>query len=138
MQKITKTSSCSGKKNRRPPPAPSPSDISLQILEQEVKRAEKSFPPGSAGGPNCLRPQHIADLVSGRDNCPSLLIVIIAFVNMLLKGQCATEVIPFLFGANLTALTQSSHGICPIAVGYYWRHLLVKCSYSLATDKLDR
>ena len=106
--KITKMSSCSGKKNRRPPPAPSPSDISLQILEQEVKHAVKSFPPGSAGGPNCLRPQHTADLGSCRDNGPSLLIVIIAFVNMLLKGQCATEVIPFLFGANLTALTQQS------------------------------
>ena len=106
-------------KDRRPPPAPSPSDICLQVSEQEVKHAVKSFPPGSAGGPDGLRPQHITDLVSCRDNGPSLLTIITAFVNMLLKGQCATEVIPFLFGANLTALTKKSGGIRPIAVGYY-------------------
>ena len=94
-------------KDRRPPPAPSPSDICLQVSEQEVKHAVKSFPPGSAGGPDGLRPQHITDLVSCRDNGSSLLTIITAFVNMLLKGQCATEVIPFLFGANLTALTRS-------------------------------
>ena len=123
-------------KDRRPPPAPSPSDICLQVSEQEVKHAVKSFPPGSAGGPDGLRPQHITDLVSCRDNGPSLLTIITAFVNMLLKGQCATEVIPFLFGANLTALTKKSGGIRPIAVGYYWRRLSAKCANLFATNKL--
>ena len=123
-------------KDRRPPPAPSPLDICLQVSEQEVKHAVKSFPLGSAGGPDGLRPQHITDLVSCRDNGPSLLTIITAFVNMLLKGQCATDVIPFLFGANLTALTKKSGGIRPIAVGYYWRRLSAKCANSFATNKL--
>ena len=87
-------------KDRCPSSAPSPSDICLQASEQEVKQVVKSFPPGSTGRPDGLRPQHIADLVSYRDNGPSLLTIISAFVNMLLKGQCAAEVIPFLFGAN--------------------------------------
>ena len=107
----------------------------MQVSEQEVKLALKSFPPGSAGGPDGLRLQHIADLVSWRDNGPSLLTIITAFVNMLLKGQCATEVIPFLFGANLTALTKKSGGIRPIAGGYYWRRLSAKCANSFATNK---
>ena len=54
--------------NRRPPPVPSPSDICLQVSEQDVKHVVKSFSPGSAGGSDGLRPQHIADLVSCRDN----------------------------------------------------------------------
>ena len=55
---------------------------------------------------------------------------------MLLKSQCATEVIPFLFGANLTALTKKSGGIRPIAVDYYWRRLSAKWANSFATNKL--
>ena len=47
----------------------------------------------------------------------SLVTVIASFVNMLLKGQCATEVIPFIFGVNLTALAKNSGGIRPIVVG---------------------
>ena len=123
-------------KDRHSPPAPSPSDICLQVSEQEVKQAVKSFPPGSAGRLDGLRPKHIADLVSCRDNGPSLLTIITAFVNMLLKNQFATEVIPFLFGVNLIALTKKSGGVRPIAVGYYWRRLSAKCANSFTTNKL--
>ena len=123
-------------KNRRPPPAPLPSDICLQVSEQEVKHAVKSFPPGSASGPDGLRPQHIVDLVSSGDNGPPLLTVITAFVNMLLKDQCATKVISFLFGVHLTALAKKSGAIRPIAVGYYWRRFSAKCANLFARDKL--
>ena len=108
----------------------------MQVSEQDIKHAVNSFPPGSAGGTDGLHPQHIADLVSCRDNGSSLLTVITAFVNILLKSQCAPEVIPFLFGANLTALTKKSGGIRSIAVGYYWRRLLDKYVNSCATDNL--
>ena len=43
-------------KDKQPPPAPSPSEICLQVLEQEVKHAVTGFPPGSTGGPDGLRP----------------------------------------------------------------------------------
>ena len=46
-----------------------------------------------------------------------------AFSTVLFNGQCATEVIPFLFEANLTALTKKSGEIYPIAVGDYWHSL---------------
>ena len=62
--------------------------------------------------------------------------VITAFVNMLLKDQCATEVIPILFGANLIVLIKKSRAIRPIAVGYYWRRLSAKCANSFAAVKL--
>ena len=55
---------------------------------------------------------------------------------MLLKGQCAAAVSQILFEANLTALTRKSGEIRPIAVGYYWLRLSVKCANSFATVKL--
>ena len=108
----------------------------LQVSEADVKKAISSFPNGSSGGPDCLRPQHVCDMVSSRDAGPALLTVITAFVNMLLRGQCAPDVIPILFGANLTALTKKSGGIRPIAVGYYWRRLTAKCANYFASAKL--
>jgi hypothetical protein len=111
-------------------------DSYLQVTNQEVQAAIKRFPAGSAGGPDGLRPQHISDLISCRDSGPSLLANITKLVNLLLKGHCATTVIPILFGANLTALTKKSGGIRPIAVGYYWRRLSAKCANTFASAKL--
>ena len=48
----------------------------------------------------------------------------------------STEVISFIFGADLTALTKKSGEICPIDVGYYRRRVSVECTNSFATDKL--
>ena len=42
-------------------PAPQPGQC-LSVDEAEVRRAVLSFPPGSAGGPDGLRPQHIRDM----------------------------------------------------------------------------
>ena len=48
----------------------------------------------------------------------------------------ATEVVPFLFEANLTAFTKKSGEICPLAVGYYWHCLSAKCANFFVTNKL--
>jgi hypothetical protein len=74
--------------------------------------------------------------VQCNDSGPALLTAITAFVNMLLRGNCAPEVVPILFGANLTALVKKSGGIRPIAVGYYWRRLCAKCANYFASSKL--
>jgi hypothetical protein len=122
--------------NRKTPPNPNLLGNCLQVTEVEVKKAIRSFPPGSSGGPDGLRPQHVADLVSCVDSGPALLTAITGFVNTLLRGQCAAEVIPILFGAKLTALMKKSGGIRPIAVGYYWRRLVAKCANFYASSKL--
>ena len=36
------------------------------IREEDVAQAIHSFPKGSAGGPDCLRPQHLQDMISIR------------------------------------------------------------------------
>lgn len=112
------------------------SSINLQVTENEVLRAINSFPSGSAGGPDGLRPQHIADLVKCADAGRALLSSITALVNTLLRGQCAPEVIPVVFGASLTALEKKIGGMRPIAVGYFWRRLSAKYANYYVTAKL--
>jgi len=46
-------------------PADNPRFEPLQVSSDDVVRASRSFPVGSAGGPDGHSPQHIADLVAG-------------------------------------------------------------------------
>ena len=49
---------------------PSPTDPSinaLQVSEADVIRSIRSFPPGSAGGPDGIRPKHLIDLINCRE-----------------------------------------------------------------------
>ena len=71
-----------------------------QVNKDDVKKAIRSF--ASSDGPDGLRPQHILDLLSCNDSGPAILSAITAFINMLLRGHCPSQVIPVLFGANLT------------------------------------
>ena len=102
----------------------------LQFTENDVLSAIRSFPTGSSGGPDGIRPQHIIASRGSADIKPTLLTAITALVNHLLQGHCPTEVVSFLFGDSLTALTKKTGGLRPIVVGYYWRRLAAKmCKY---------
>ena len=83
----------------------------LQVTEARVLQAIRSFPAGSSGGPDGIRPQHILDLVSCQESGSGLLTAITAFINSLLDGKCNPEVLPVLFGGRLIALEKKSGGI---------------------------
>jgi hypothetical protein len=105
-------------------PVPAPSTLrALQVTEDDVQRAVRSFPAGSSGGPDGIRPQHVVDLINSREAGPELLSAITAFTNMLLDGECHQAVTPILFGGNLIALEKKSGGVRPIAIGYTWRRI---------------
>jgi hypothetical protein len=108
----------------------------FQVSESEVLKAAPSFPVGSSGGPDGIRPLHVTALFNCKEAGAKLLTAITAFTNMLLKGNCPADVVPILFGGNLTALIKKSGGIRPIAVGYYWRRLSAKCANASASKKL--
>ena len=55
---------------------------------------------------------------------------------MLLEDKYHSDVIPILFGGNLTALVKKSGGIHTIAIGYMWRRLAAKCANSYAMSRL--
>lgn len=110
--------------------------ISFQASEEDVLGAIRSFPAGSSGGPDGIRPQHIADLVKCKENGRTLLSALTKFVNCLLEGKCPSAVKPILFGGNLIALSKKSGGIRPIAVGYTLRRLAAKCANAFASARL--
>jgi len=104
--------------------------------EADVLKAIRSFPAGSSGGPDGIRPQHLLDLVNCTVSGSNVVAAITAFVNTLLDGNCHPEVRPVLFGGNLIALDKKCGGIRPIAIGYVWRRLAAKCANFFAATKL--
>jgi len=106
------------------------------MTEEEVIRAVRSFSPGSAGGPDGVRPQHFLEMISCRESGPKLRSALTGFVNCLLQGNIHPQVSPVLFGGNLIALEKKCGGIRPIAVGYTLRRIAAKCANSYATNQL--
>jgi len=112
------------------------SDNILSVTELEVRKAVMSFPAGSSGGPDGLRPQHLKDLLNCREAGSDLLTTLTAFVNMLLAGRCPSVVAPIFFGGRLIALNKKSGGIRPIAIGFTLRRLVSKCANTAGIARL--
>ena len=108
----------------------------FQVTVREVEEAIRSFPAGSAGGPDGLRPQHLLDLVNNRESAGTLLQSTTDFMNVLLRGECPVEIRQLIFGGTLIALSKKTGGLRPIAIGYVWRRLAAKCANAYALSKL--
>ena len=124
-------------KEKHPPPhpgsniptAPSEEDSTpIKVSIEEVSRAIRSFPCGSAGGPDGLRPQHLKDMTStsAEGGGPLLLEALTAFVNLVLEGKTPAPVRPFFVGASLVVLDKKDGGVRPIAVGWSLLRLVAK------------
>jgi len=110
-------------------PIPDPSGFdAIQITEEEISKAVRTFPAGSSGGPDGLRPQHLLELVGCLEAGPALLTSLTSFTNMLLEGRCSPDVAPVLFGGQLIALEKKTGGIRPIVIGYTLRRVAAKCA----------
>ena len=90
--------------------------------------AIRSFPNGSAGGPDRLKPQHLKDVIQGVDIVEDspFLCALTEFCNLVLRGNVPDEVRPFFFGATLVALRKQSGGVRPIAVGCTLHRLIAR------------
>ena len=82
------------------------------ITEEEVFSAIRSFPRGSAGGPDGIRPQHLLDLTSSSAELGGriLLRALTAFSNLILQGDVPQSVKPVFFGATLIPLREEGGG----------------------------
>ena len=93
----------------------------LQVEEVEVLKALKSFPAGSSGGPDGLRPQHFMDLVNCREGGSELLSAVTSFINVLLGGSCNAKLASIFSGGRLIALEKMCIQLQPIVIGYTLR-----------------
>ena len=118
--------------------SPSTTVPPLTVSEGVVKASIMSFPCGSAGGPDGLRPQHLKDMLSRTDDTGPLLSSITTFVNLLLSGKVPNIVRPFLFGGSITALNKKGGGVRPIAVGCTWRRLAAKVCCRSVSERASR
>ena len=133
-------------RSKHPPPHPNscippvPEELAPTILvsKEEIAHAISSFPNGSSGEPDGLRPQHLKNLIStsaergGRE----LLRALTSFVNLVLDGKTPPSARPFFFGATLIPLGKKGGGIRPIAVGHTLRRLVAKCASSVILPSL--
>lgn len=100
-------------------------DPPIQFETTDVINAISTFPPGSAGGLDGLRPQILKELLHPQlgETGENLAVAITDLCNMICNGNVLADVAPILFGASLTALIKKCGGIRPVAVGNVWRRL---------------
>ena len=119
------------------PPTPPPPVNPVYVDPSSVARAIRSFPCGSAGGPDRLRPQHLKDILqSARDDDSPFLQTLASFCALVLEGRVPDVVRPFFFGATLVALEKQSGGVRPIAVGCTLRRLVAKTAGLSVVDSM--
>jgi len=71
------------------------------VNEDDVRKVVLSFPAGSAGCPDSLRPQHLRDMVLRKEAGPELITALTGFINLVLAGRCPAGVVPVFFGGRL-------------------------------------
>jgi len=111
-------------------PTPADDNFAAPVLasEEDVRKALASFRPGSAGGPDGLRPGHLKTLTarSAAEAGVRLLASLTEFVNLTLGGEIPDFARSVFYGASLCALTKKDGGVRPIAVGNTLRRLATK------------
>lgn len=94
------------------PDPPNETCVFIEAGESQVYKSILSFPNGSASGLDVLSPQHLQDLVSRSANEKErqLLENLTKLVNFMFRGKVSEELLKFLYGANLCALTKKDDG----------------------------
>src|SRR6267154_3688522 len=105
----------------------------LTASVEDIRCTIRSFAPGSAGGRDGSRPQHLKDLTSTPGG--SLCDCFANFTNLILAGGVPLQVRPFFFGATLLPFSKKEGGLRPIAVGLTLRRLVAKVAAKLTTQR---
>ena len=74
--------------------------------KEEIYKAILSFPSGSSGGLDGMKPQYLKDLTSSQlgENASNLLTALTDLINSIFKGKIPKILLLIYFGANLCAL----------------------------------
>ena len=125
---------------------PLPEDLqsesdSVSVTDECIIKATRSFPNGSAGGPDGLRPQHLKDMIAPPDDNDyrnAVRHAFSSFIELVLAGGTISSIRPYFFGANLTALQKKDGGVRPIAVGFTLRRLTAKVAGNKLMEEMGK
>lgn len=102
-------------------------DTISDLTTDEIADAVRTFPGGSAGGLDSMRPCYLKELLVARGQAGgSLLRALSSVIVVMLQGKVPSSIIPVLYGASLFPLAKKDGGIRPIAVGCTLRRLVSK------------
>ena len=110
------------------------SSAPMSVSPDDIRQAIKGFTPGSAGGPDGLKPQHLVDM-SAKGISGGLIEALADFCNLALSGGVPVLARAHFFGGTLHAFNKNDGGIRPIAVGLTLRRLVSKVACTKATEK---
>jgi hypothetical protein len=80
----------------------------LHVTPAAIVEAVRTFPNGSAAGPDGLRPQHLKDLLAGTQEGDPLLAAVTDLTNFIMEGKSPLFVQGALFGATLLAIAKKT------------------------------
>ena len=118
------------------PSAPENDDAHVPVSPDSVKSGILSFPAGSAGGPEGLKPGHLKQMIGAAEAGNRLLESLTKLVSLVLESKIPEDIQPIFFGANLCALSKKDGGIRPIAVGSTLRRLVTKVGFKPVSQQL--
>ena len=105
-------------------------DVALPAVagEEDIGKALSSFRPGSAGGPDGLRPGHLLASVSRKaaEADVRLMSSLTEFVNLLMRREVPEFAKSIIYGANLSGMEKKDNGVRPFAEGSSFRRLAMK------------
>ena len=107
---------------------------SVEITEAQIRKSIASFPMGSSGGPDGLRPQHLNDLISfsAGDAADETIRALTSLANLVVHGNKRKCIRPLFCGGKLCAFAKPLGGIRPIVVGFTVRRLIGKAACKLS------
>ena len=113
-----------------------PSDlVQLEFESSDIRRACKSFPPGSTGGPSGLRPVHLQEMLKADDD-DNLSQSLASFVSDFNMGRLPQATRPWFCGARIVGLQKEPSGVRPVAIGEVLRRLAGKCLVNRSHDEV--
>ena len=107
-----------------------------RVTSEVVFEQIKTFPVGSAGGYDGLRPQHVFEAAKTAQNREPID-ALTSFVNWLLAGHLPDDVSVYFAGAPLLACSKKDGGIRPSAIGHTIRRLVSKCVCNVMKEKFE-
>ena len=118
---------------------PQASSSPTRVSSAHILRDISSFPCGSAGGRDGMRPQLLQDIL--RHTAAPLrdrtLAALADLVTVMIRGDLPPDLSPLLASASLVGIPKPAWGIRPIAVGLTLRRLAGKVALQVVSDDIS-